>query len=547
MSTAVHTSSSPSRLAGRDLSSIGSIGRAELPFLAWFTLALCLLTTLPYAVGYLYRVPGTAFTGIIEHSYDTGNYLAYTHQSAVGHWIFHNPMTPEPHRAVFFNLEWLVIGKLSALFHLSLAAATGVVRLLCLILMCVSVYWLAAFLFSSIFLRRVAVVAAMAGGGFGWIVSVHLLHIPINSSYFLDLTNANLFPFYWALKLPHFLISESFVVLGLCLFLYAEQTGSPRQYLAAALSAMAAGASRPYDMLFFMAAVTLFLAISYLIDGVHRSPLWLRALAVYACVPLLIYYFWIFKLHPVFRWWSLPGNPAPPIWLLAIAFGMTAVLLPFALWRLLRHGKLGPPARLMLCAATVAAVFAHLHSLLHFSFQFATNLFIPLVMIVVLGLEEPILSWRRSRGTLLIIALLFVNSLTSIAIAGQAVVLVLQGDFRIDTQLLDAYSWLNQNSSPRDIVFADLDHSNQIPGYSENTVYCGYLNAVNLEEKEKAVQRFLDPQTSNDVRRQFLLENHVRYLLLTPDQVHALPDLNSFLRTVFSNNAATIYALDVPQ
>jgi hypothetical protein len=244
-------------------SRLGVVALSEVKFLVFFTLFLCLFTTLPYLAGHFVSFPSTTFTNVLGHSMDTNNYLAYARQAASGRWLFRNPMTAEPHSAVLFNFEWLIVGKVSSLLNVSLAAGMNVVRLLCLVLMCCGVYWLSSFLFCSTFIRRVALVASLTAGGYGWLRALRLLHIPIDSSYFLDLTNANLFPFYWALKLPHFLVAESFVVLGLCLFLYAESSRRASHYVTAGFCYMVAGACRPYDMLFLMSATTAFLAFRW--------------------------------------------------------------------------------------------------------------------------------------------------------------------------------------------------------------------------------------------------------------------------------------------
>src|SRR5439155_759219 len=113
-----------------------------------------------------------------------------------------------------------------------------------------------------------------------------------------------------------------------------------------------------------------------------------------------------------------------------------------------------------------------------------------------------------------IVALLLVNSFTSIALAGQAVVLVMRGDFRAERQLLDAYSWLNSHSQSRDLVLADFDNSNQIPQYARTSVFCGYINAVRFADKLKALQRFLEPETSNEFREQLIQQNVIQFVLL---------------------------------
>jgi hypothetical protein len=523
----------------------GAIARSEVKFLVFFTLFLCAVTTLPYVVGHLVSFPGTIFTDALGHSLDTNNYLAYANQAASGRWLFRNPMTPEPHGKVFFNIEWLAIGKVSSLLHVPLGFATNIMRLLSLMLMCFGVYWLSSFLFNSVFIRRVALVAALAGGGFGWVTAVHVLHIPLDSSYFLDLSNGNLFPFYWALKVPHFLISETFVVLGLCFFLCAERSRRTRYYIGAGVCYMVAGACRPYDMLFLMVSTTVFLALWC---WEKRELGWgiLRGLPVLMCVPLLGYYYWIFKIHPIFHWWSFYGNPAPSAWLLALGYGMTSLFLTLSAWRL-RRGSLGQAGRLMVCCLLTAILFAYVHHFLHFSFQFATNILVPLVMIVLVGLEKPITEWNENWrwARVSIITLLIVNSFTSIALVGQAVLLTVRGDFRADAQLLDSYAWLNAHSRTDDVVLADFENSNHIPQYTHNVVFCGYDNAVQFGDKLRDLQQFFDPKTAPEFRKRLIQQNAVQFVLLTAAEERETAAIGEvpFLREVFRNNAAVIFSV----
>jgi hypothetical protein len=523
-----------------------SIKVSEARFVWLVTLALCLITTLPYVVGHVRVVPDTLFSGVIEHSLDSNNYLAYDNQSAFGRWLFRNPMTSEPHSAVFFNLEWLLIGKLGAIFNVRVSEATGILRLVCLVLMCFGVYWLSSFFLQSVFARRIALVAIMSGGGFGWIATVHLLHIPLDSSYFIDLTNANLFPFYWALKLPHFLVSESLVVLGLCFFLRAEEGVRRVDYVLAGLFYMGAGACRPYDMLFAMTATVLYAVVQWYKGKRLRSRTTLRLVPVLMSMPLLGYYFWIFKIHPVFRWWSFPGNPAPSPGHLALGFGMSFLLILIAGWRL-RSRSLSSSEQVLLCCFATASFLAYSHRLFHFSFQFATNILVPMVLIGLAGLEGWIREWtRRAKlGRRVIVTLLILNSFTSIALAGQVVVLAAKGDFRTDSKLVEAFGWLNRHSTANDIVLADFDLSSQIPDYTHDVVFCGYGNAVNVRQKFDLIAQFLDPRTSRESRAAFIRQTSARFVLLSPSEEDGLHLAKTrFLSQVFKNDAAVIFLVD---
>jgi len=527
----------------------GIISTGEFKFIVALALLLCVVTTVPYAYGYLLSVPGTQFTGMMERSYDLNNYFAYIHQAASGKWLFRNPMTPEPHRAVFFNLEWLVIGKVASALHLPLAVAYSLARLFCLALMCWGVYWLASFLFRSVLMRRIALLATMAGGGFGWIAAVHLLHIPLDSANFLDLTNPY-FPFFWALKAPHPLISQSFVILSMGFFLSAERSMGLSHYVAAGLCSIAAGSCRPYDMLFLMVAMTVFIAASYRKNGGARaSTVVLRTLPMWICIPLLAYYFWIFKMHPVFRYWSLPGAAPPTTWLICVAYGATFLLLPFAIWGLIRNG-FGDAGLFLTLSLITAIVLSEMHSVFHFSSQFGSNIPVPLILIVLLGLEPAILRLStRKWGIATILGLLVLNSFTSIALASQDVVLIRRGEYRANTQLLRLYSWLNDHTRANDIILADFDRSNEIPQFVQSKVYCGYINAVNLHDKLWAVRQFLDPKTPNVFRERLLTDNKIAFILLTPEEERTLEVFaeSSEVKQGFRNNAGVIFVVNSAQ
>lgn len=528
----------------KDHRPLGEVQPVELRFVISLGLVLCAITTLPYFIGHFVSHPGTEFTGIIEHSADTNNYLGYANQAAQGKWLFRNRMTGEPHADVFFNLEWLLIGKIAACFHVSLPVALGLLRLSCLLVMCLGVYWLSSFVLHDVFARRIALTAIMAGGGFGWIAALHLLHVRIDSSYFLDLTAALQFPFYWALKLPHFLVSETFVVLGLAFFLKAETRNQISDYLFAGVFYLASGSCRPYDMLFLMCATGLYAAISYLSEGRIGSKLVQRSIPVLICLPLLGYEYWIFKIHPVFRWWSMPGLPPPAPWLLALSFGFSFILFVLALFRL-RANHLGAPGKFLASCLLTATLFVYTYRYLHFSFQFATNLVVPMVLLALIVFEAGIVRWRKQRPWAgpAVVGLLIVNSFTSLALAGQVSVLAAQGDFRIDRNLLQAYSWLDQHSHADDVVLADFPFSTHLPQYTHTAAFCGYSNTVRYAEKSRAQSEFFQPASSEQMRRDLIAQNGIRFVVLTAEEKAALKIQAAWLSEVFENDAATIYVV----
>jgi hypothetical protein len=527
---------------------IGSVATFEYKFILLFALGLCGVSSIPYMVGRVAPFPGSVFTDILAYEADANNYLAYAHQAAAGAWLFHNPMTGEPHTAVFFNFEWLLMGKVAAVFHLSPGSAMNVLRLLFAVIMCFAVYWLSAYCLHNIFLRRAALVAVMTGGGFGWLLLSHLLNVlrvPVDQSYFYDL-RAGLFPYFWTLMLPHFLVAGAFATLGLCLYLRAERNRRVSNYIGAGLLYLLTGSCRPYDMAYLAGATGLYLGISFVRSKKLSWAFILRATPILMCVPLLGYYYWIFRIHPVFRWWSNAGRVPPAPWALTFSFGLSFFILLLALWHL-RAQRLGDAGTLMVSCLVTTAALIYSYRFLHFSFQFATDILVPLVMVVFLGLERPLTQWiqkgRWARVSIMI--LLAVNGLTSVALTAQTARLAWRGSYRIDQRLVEAYTWLDNHSQPDELVLADFDNSNRIPQYGHNRVFCGYSNTVRFAEKTEAVDLFFVPGTSNVVREGLLRQNAIRYVLLNQEEARQLTVLRNapFVNQVFANDAAVIYAV----
>ena len=208
---------------------------ADIGFVLIFSLGLALVTSLPYLVGRLAGFRGCQFSDILVFEQDQNNYLAYAHQAELGHWLFHNPMTAEPSNDVLLNSEWLISGKSAEVFGISVRAATHIVRLCSLLLLCSAIYWFAALSFRNTAWRRVTLVAVMTGGGFGWLPGLHLIRVRPGMWPFLDLSTG-LFPFFWSLNIGHFLFPQAFAILGLCLFLRGETTGGRIWYGASVTS-----------------------------------------------------------------------------------------------------------------------------------------------------------------------------------------------------------------------------------------------------------------------------------------------------------------------
>jgi len=492
----------------------------ESRFVAVFAGVLVIFTSLPYIAGLQLPFPDSRFDQVLSFDADFHSYFAFMRQARDGQWLFHSPYTSEPHAPALFNLEWLVFGKLARLLGGSLEAAMHVERVAGIFLLAFGLYRLCSLLLPGEWRRRFAFALVLLGGGFGWIP-----HVPVVRNWFPAFTSPDmhvgLHPFFWMLIAPHFLLPQALAVWTVVMLL-------THRYVAAAALLTATGAMRPFDMLQLAAAIGLF--------GLLRRSL--PALAVVAAtLPLWLHYVWIFKFHPIFQWWSIqnvfpPRRPA----MVALGLGLGGLLFLWARFGLpdLRRPATQPAPRVLLvCCALCSLALLYSFPLLTFSLQIMTTLAIPVVLIGVTRL-------RPHRGWL---ALLAINSLTSAVVWRASIYDLERGKHRTPHDVLAAYDWLARHSRPRDLVLADEQDSNRLPRYAPVTVFWGYFTTVNYPHKKGRVQKFFEPGTTAEWRREFLVHHRFRYLLLRTD--HAAPAAP--LQEVFHNRAAVIYQVVTPE
>jgi hypothetical protein len=525
------------------------VGSRESGFLLLASLGLALVTSLPYALGHLLPFPDSRFNENLVFDIDMNFYFALARQSAAGDWLFYNSMTPEPHAPVFFNLEWLLLGKLAAVMGGSVELAFQIVRIGSIFALCLAVYWLCAFLFDTIPMRRIAFTAIMLGGGFGWVVHVPGLGGLLPDRLFLDLSAA-IHPFFWMLLAPHSAIAASLALLALCLFLSAEAGGGERGYWLAAAACFFGGLVRPYEMLYLVVAIPLY-SLALAVRKKNAGPAsryLLRSLLVCASIPVFAYYLWLFEFHDVFRWIGIQSVVAPPLpGSLVLSLGLASVLLVSGLGNLLRLTERSSPHLLIACCFIASLGLLYAFPLLAFSLQFLGTLLIPMVLVGSVTLEPRVVSWveRGRRARVAIAAVLLLNSLTSIALLGSHSQAVARGEHRTDWRLIEAYAWLEENSSPRDVVLASCRIGHQIPRYTHASSFCGYFfGTVDFRGKRAMVQKFFAAETKDGYRRRLLRQFDVRYVVFSatdPPSTGYDPETTPFLRRAYGNDIATVF------
>jgi hypothetical protein len=493
-------------------------GRERRAWPGWWRLGLVaaglfLVGEVPYAAARAASPPEHCFGGVLLWVDDVNMYFSFVRQAAEGRWLFENRLTHVPHAPAFFNPEFLAVGRLERWTGLEDIVAfeawrgAGVAVLLagfCALLGAAEVSpgqrWLALGLFAL-------------GGGFGWLAV--LLDLP---GLRLDL-HSGLQPFAQMLLNPHFSLPHGLVLIVLALFLQGERTGRSRWYVAAAAVALLEVLVRPYDLLTLGIALPLYV----LLAGPRTARVTLRrALPVLGCLPAAAYFFYLFRLHPVFRYWASQGRTDPVSFPeQAAAFGLVGIA---AAGRILawRARPLAPAEKLLLAWLLAAIAVVHLWRLapwLPFSAQAGSTAMAPLVVLALPVLPAPGGSARWWGGRPGLIALVGVNALSSAVLLYErtSVVTTHINYYHLRRAELDGFAWLRAHARPEDVVLADEVEGNRLGRFASSRVVLGHWSVTPQSEALRvAIDAFLKGGIDAEEARRLLGAWRVRWVYSSP-------------------------------
>jgi len=518
----------------------------DLRFVAASAAALAILTSVPYVAAHALDDRDSRFLDTLVFEQDFNSYCAFVRQSAEGAWLFDNPFTPEPHRASFLNLEFLVTGRLAGLLRLEAGRALQIQRVAAGTLLAFGLWGLGAQLIAAPTLRRVFFIAALTGGGFGWMRVLPGLGRAVERMRPVDLY-AGVHPFFWLFLHPHFVAGEAMVVLALGALLAGERTGRGAFHLAAGTLAALVGLVRPYDMLFLQVTAVLYAAAVALQERrAEKAPAARRLLPAVMPLPVLAYSLWLFRFDPVFRWWGRQGvNGPPPARSMLAGLGLLPVLLAAALVASRRR----PWTRgetLMACAVATSLLLVYSYPWLSFSFQFVTTLVVPALLLALSRLEVDLLPLGATRrGAVLAALVLAMNALSSAALWAIKLAEAQGAEFRIAGSERAALAWLRAHSRARDVVLAGRRTSNRVPRYTDDAVVAGYeFSTVRFAEKLERVQRFFRASTADAFRERLLAQLGVRYVVHGSEERQLGgydPARSAFLGEAFRDGDMAVY------
>ncbi len=521
--------------------------RGEKLWLLAVSIALALVTTLPFLLAYERQGTDLRFTGSLFAVEDGNSYIAKMLRGAEGDWLFRSPYTAVEQAGVPAFLGYLLLGKLASGkgSHEQLVALFQLARILAIPLMVFATYRFVSRFVVEVRWRRWATILAIAGGGLGWLVLLSGSSSWLGSQP-LELYSPETFGFLAALTFPHLLLARAFLLLGLDAYL--ESTARPRAAWSAAgwlvlltlmqpLSVVAATAAiGAHQLLLFGRA-----AASHQKPGILHS---LRPAAIALTAPILLLggYGLLLRRDIFLQTWAAQNilkSPHPAHYLLA--YGL---LLPFVflglrgVWRQERGDGL-----MLLGWAVLLPVLAYAPTVIQR--RLPEGGWVVLAILAAIGLGGARLSelgrWRLAGITL---ALSMVSPALLLFGAFRVAAGGLTPAFRPANQVT-AFEWLAKNAESGAVVLTAFQTGNALPAWAPDFVVIGHgPESAGLQTLTPRVESYFADSGSGTQAVALLQEFDVGYVFVGDaeralgfDTAHLPPNLTE----VYSEGEVAVY------
>jgi hypothetical protein len=526
-------------------------------------LAILAVTELPYVYAYRSAPADKVFMGILLNVPDTAQYFSWARESMRSFFI-ENKLTPEHGTAVFFNLYWLVIGRLAGLFRIGIPDATRLMRWMSSAVFLGAMYWFVS-LFAERRIRRWVTYLVLAlGGGLGWVL-VFQKQVAGALAYPLDLYVGEANTFLTVLAFPLQAMAGGLLLVVLALAALAFERQSYRLAIGAGLIAIGIGVSHGYDLLIVYAVVGTTTILLALRDGAWRRWLTL-ALAICAwSAPAALYLVLLTRLSPIWRGvLSQYGNAgvfAPTPYHLVILMGAPLLLL------LATRGDGGTspafPARELILRSWLVVGLLLLYVPTNFQIKMLGLWQVPVGILATRVLFEqaaPSFAGLVARGKMLA---RFVGTRQPAAILGVAFVLIVLPTnlYLLSWRFVDlhrhtypyylyrdevaAMDWLRAHADRSDVVLSSLAIGEYVPTVSGNNAFLAHwAETLDYYGKQRLVATFFSAAETDSDRAAILARYNVRYVIYG-EQEQALgpynPDESPLLVKVFASPKASVY------
>ena len=547
----------------------------------------------PYLYGWLNTPTGSAYSGLTSNIDDCLVYFSWMLEAGRGHVLHHNLFSTEAQNPKLLYIWFVLLGLLAKAIGLPLAFHLG--RILGGAALLCAVVWLLQETVQSERGRKLAFALVCFSSGFGWLGGGYNPEKAFTGQP-IDTFQPEAITFLSLYYSPLFAPMTALMVVFFASLLKSERTGKLTDLWPACAAGAVLGNSHTYDVVQLLAVAWVYKLFTLLppfetqYGNANKKASWARLLiATAACLPTTAYTAWASRVDPLFkaRAWTNEGTYTPALWWVLLGFGLPLIyalfskpfsnppsneIHPWPQVMTLDHQALlrGTRKRFLFVWLLVGIAVAYLP--VPFQRKMLMGAHLPICLLAGVGLDA--LTARLS-GDFPKIAALF-----GVLLTVPSNVLYLLADIgrleansgttarrpylSADDQKVLAY--LKEHAAQTDAVLVSPDptsikryplsfepHLNAyVAGWSGVICYNGHWSeTLSYRSKNSAALRFLDARTDDSLRKQFLTENQIRYVLVVNGLVEIQNDQFSgadwrtrppaFLEPVLTTDSVILY------
>ncbi len=532
-----------------DVCNLRPMQASEYRFVLTFSIIVLIVTSIPYLLGAaMVQEPAKTekyvFGGFVYAVEDGNSYLTKMQVGAAGHWLFYLAYTPEPHQGELFFLYYILLGKLSRFFGLSMIVGLHLSRLVTVPFGLLCYYRFIAYWTPNRAARKLGLILFGSTAGLGWLWAV-LGGGSILGAMPVDLWVPDASYFFSTLLFPHLPLAQ-----GLLLWFVRDSfaflsTGCKRSGVVAAIIGLLVSLIHPYTL----PVIAVILGLFVCVQAIRRRWQFWPAVAkllllVLPSLPYLLYNVRVFWTNPAFRSWREQSQTVSPL-PVHYVLGMGLILPWAAVGLLRRRAARGWYASFLAVWAISVPVLIYVPSSIQR--RFLDGYQAPLTVLGAWGIQSVLSRLRRPLVRKLLLTLsVGVMTLTNLFLIVGAMVLLpgLGEPIFHPVAEQQAADWLAQRARG-EVVLSSHQTGNYLPTRGAMRVFVGHgVETMHSDEKHELLDRFFDPATDDEWRRDLITTYGVRWVWWGPWE-RALgafdPHTAPYLQSVYETEAYTIF------
>lgn len=468
--------------------------------------AVLLFVSIPYLYAYFSAGQEVMFGGFLLNPIDGYSYLAKMQQGWSGSWQFTLPYTDNPGSGTYLFMYYLLLGHISRVLGMSRILVFHVFRVMGAGLLLASLARYFYVSFTEDWQRISGFIMAVVGAGLGWIAV-------FGGAFTIDFWVAETYPFLSSYANAHF-------PLGLALFVYLLRPHKKLANIWVGLLAFILVLLVPFAsiMLLGLCFVSLIwreIEENHLdVARIWDSRRWQRFFWILiASTPVILYDFWVSRMHPTLRIWSQQNKtPSPPIWNLFFSLSPALVL---AVWGI--KPALGKQSnRFWVVWLVLGAVLLYIPW--NLQRRFLVGYYIPVVCLAVMGLQS-IAEKVKIKYQTIVAVLLILSVPTNLIVLISGIQAASKKDPQIylyNEERL-AMDWIGAHTHPGSLILAAPDTGLLIPAFTGRDVIYGHpFETTFAEQKKYSLERFYTGGMDAASQREYLVQQDVDYVLYGP-------------------------------